>query len=59
MKALFTWIGFFVVTITLLAALDLFHLRVYIGLEDKVIIPKKEYDELKELKTISQLKDKS
>lgn len=59
MKALFTWIGFFVVTITLLASLDLFHLRVYIGLEDKVIIPKKEYDELKELKTITQLKDKS
>lgn len=49
-KTLITYIGFIVVVITLLASLDLFHLRVYVGVEDRIIIPKKEYDELRELK---------
>lgn len=48
LKVLFQWIGIFHVVCFVLGALGVCHYRVYIGVKDVVMIPKAEYEQLKE-----------
>lgn len=45
MQTFFAVIGFLCITIFLLGAIDLIHVRVYVGVEDKVIVSR---DKLKD-----------
>ncbi len=46
-KSLLVWAGMFHIFFVFIGFLDLLHYRLYIGIEDKVIISKAEYDEFK------------
>ncbi|WP_160132072.1 hypothetical protein [Acinetobacter haemolyticus] len=50
LKIGFAWIGMFHVFFMIFGALDLCHYRLYIGMEDTVIVSKAEYEELKALR---------
>lgn len=50
LKIGFAWIGMFHVFFAVFGMLDLCHYRLYIGSEDKVIVSKAEYEELKALR---------
>lgn len=45
---LLAWIGLFHLFFAILGILDVCHYRLYIGIEDKVIVSKAEYEELKQ-----------
>ena len=52
-KYLLVWIGIFHVFFAVLGFLDVLHYRLYIGVEDKVIVAKTEWEELKALRGAS------
>lgn len=49
-KFLLIWIGIFHLFFGLLGFLNLVHYRVYIGPEDKIMVLRSEYEELKALR---------
>ncbi len=52
-KYLLIWIGIFHVFFVVLGFLDVLHYRLYIGVEDKVIVAKADWEELKALRGAS------
>lgn len=52
-KYLLLWVGVFHVFFAILGFTDLLHYRLYIGTEDRVIISKKEYEQLKALRGVN------